>query len=98
MSSNSAGGMSLRQPCRRLVLCRYTHPRGGQLDILDGLPWSGSGGSVDQFGLVVAVDGLGQGSRSFDRLIGADGAAFRAESFIVGVVVWGVCGVVLRGV
>ena len=38
------------------------HPaQGGQLDVLDGLPGAGAGRPVDQFGLVVAVDRLGQG-------------------------------------
>src|SRR5215213_8775155 len=32
----------------------------GELDVLDGLPGSGAGGSADQLGLVVAVDGLGK--------------------------------------
>src|ERR1700739_3725170 len=34
-------------------------PDGGHLDVFDGLPGSGAGRPVDQFGLVVAVDGLG---------------------------------------
>lgn len=39
------------------------HPaEGGQLDVLDALPRAGSGGSVDQLGLVVAVDRLGEGA------------------------------------
>ena len=34
---------------------------GGELDVLDGLPGSSlTGGAADQFGLVVAVHGLGQ--------------------------------------
>jgi hypothetical protein len=33
----------------------------GQLDIGDGFPRPGSRGSLDKFGLVVAVHGLGQG-------------------------------------
>ena len=33
---------------------------GGQLDVFDGLPRSAPGRSVDQFGLVVAVNRLGQ--------------------------------------
>jgi hypothetical protein len=38
------------------------HPaQGGQLDVFDGFPGPGAGWSVDQLGLVVAVDGLGQG-------------------------------------
>jgi transposase len=37
------------------------HPsEGGQLDVLDGLPRPDAGRSVDQLGLVVAVDGLGE--------------------------------------
>ena len=36
-------------------------PEGGQFDVLDGLPWTSAGWPVDQFGLVVTVDGLGQG-------------------------------------
>ena len=35
--------------------------QGGQFNVFDGFPGSGSGGSVDEFGLVVAVDGFGQG-------------------------------------
>ena len=35
--------------------------QGGQFDVLDGLPGARSVRSVDQFGPVVAVDGLGQG-------------------------------------
>jgi hypothetical protein len=34
--------------------------QGGQLDVFDGLPRPAAGGSVDQLGLVVAVDGFGQ--------------------------------------
>ena len=43
--------------------------QGGQFDIFDGFPGAGSGGSVDEFGLVVAVDGFGQGVEAI-----ADGA------------------------
>ena len=32
-----------------------------ELDVLDGLPRAGAGGAADQLGLVVAVDGFGQG-------------------------------------
>ena len=35
--------------------------QGGQFEVLDGLPWAAAGGPVDQFGLVEAVDRLGQG-------------------------------------
>ena len=34
---------------------------GGELDVLDVLQGSGAGGPANQLGLVVAVDGLGQG-------------------------------------
>ena len=34
---------------------------GGELDVLDGLPWRRAGRAADQISLVVAVDGLGQG-------------------------------------
>ena len=38
------------------------HPsEGRELEVLDRLPGSGASGSADEFGLVVAVDGLGQG-------------------------------------
>ena len=38
------------------------HPaQGGQFDVFDGLPGSGAGRSVDQLGLVVAVDCFGEG-------------------------------------
>ena len=38
------------------------HPaQGGQFDVLDGLPGPAAGGHIDQFGLVLAVDCLGQG-------------------------------------
>jgi hypothetical protein len=38
------------------------HPaEGGEFDVLDGLPRTSAGGAADQFGLVVAVDGLSQG-------------------------------------
>jgi len=38
------------------------HPaQGGQLEVLDGLPGPTAGRPVDQFGLVEAVDRLGQG-------------------------------------
>jgi hypothetical protein len=37
------------------------HPlQGGQLDLLDGLPWALAGRSADQLGLVVAVDRFSQ--------------------------------------
>jgi hypothetical protein len=59
------------------------HPaQRGELDILDGLPWPGSCGPVDEFGLVVAVDRLGQRvveavTDGADRGCGADlGEAF----------------------
>ena len=32
----------------------------GEFEVLDLLPWSGSGGSADEFGLVVSVHCLGQ--------------------------------------
>ena len=35
-------------------------PQGGQLDVLDGLPGPAAGRSIDQLGLVIAVDGLRQ--------------------------------------
>lgn len=35
-------------------------PQGGQFDVLDGLPQPLASGSIDQLGIVVAVDGLGQ--------------------------------------
>ena len=36
--------------------------QGGEFDVIDALPWPllGAGGAADEFGLVVAVDGLGQ--------------------------------------
>jgi hypothetical protein len=36
-------------------------PEGGQFDVFDGLPRAGAGRSVDQLGLVVSVDRLGEG-------------------------------------
>ena len=37
------------------------HPsEGRELEVLDALPWTGPDGTADQFGLVVAVDRLGQ--------------------------------------
>ena len=35
--------------------------QGGQLDVFDCFPRPGAGGSVDQLGLVVAVDCFGEG-------------------------------------
>ena len=35
--------------------------QGGQLDVLDGLPWPGAGRSVDQLGLVISVHRLREG-------------------------------------
>ena len=39
------------------------HPaEGRQFQVLDRLPRTGSGGSADEFGLVVAIDGNAEGS------------------------------------
>lgn len=43
------------------MLCQWTQPRvASSRSSTDGLPRSGSGGSADEFGLVVAVHGLSE--------------------------------------
>jgi hypothetical protein len=49
--------------------------QGGQLDVLDGLPGSGACWSVDQFGLVVTVQGFSQGVVETSPTVPMEGTA-----------------------
>lgn len=71
------------------------HPsQSGQLEVLDGLPRAAAGRSVDEFGLVEAVDRLGEGvdapisvKRRIQRPVGpragaASGTRFRGRGVV----------------
>lgn len=60
------------------------HPSGRrEFEVLGLLPWSGSGGSTDELGLVVPVDGLGQCVDAPSRSLSRSGHDF--EFFVGGV-------------